>query len=151
MPGAALPPGAPGAGSTIPSLPLRRLLLAESELELPPPGSEAASCTPFSHPTSPEGRLRGSSSPSRRHCTPPSTLEAEALRNRGGKTCVAAPCPAWLPPAPGEEGLRIPHRQTRPRSLKGRRGCPSRFPTASTSRRLSFRRWSQPLSGVPRQ
>lgn len=141
MPGAALPPGEPGAGSTIPSLPLRRLLLAGSERELPPPGSKAASFSAFSSPTSPESRLRGSSSPSRRkgcgvnrHCSPPSSLGA--LRTRGGKTCFSPLCPALLPPAPGEEGLRIPHLQTHRRSLKVRLGGGSQFPKAATSLRV---------------
>jgi hypothetical protein len=119
-----------GAGSTIPSLPLRRLLLTRPERELQPQGSEAASVSSSSRPSASRAGWKG---PQRLQeggagCedeSPPTFKSWGATEPwEGGETCVAPPSPVSLPPALKEEGLRNPHLQTRPRSLGVRPGTP---------------------------
>lgn len=145
MPGAALPPREPEAGSTIPSLPLRRLLLAGPERELPPPGSQAASFSCFSRPTSPESRPREDSNPSRseevrgEQALPPHLQVLKRYVAEGTRHALLPPVQPCCRPRKKRRGCGT---QTCKLALEvsGCSGTPSRFPTASTSRRVSLRR-----------
>lgn len=96
----------PGAGSTIPSLPLRRLLLARPERELRTPGSPATSfCFPLRAPPSGGSARRVARQRARTGIAPPTPPPASILgalrsRARGGKGRNASFPAAWLRPGP---------------------------------------------------